>query len=377
MRILVVGAGASGVLFAIARKRSHPKDEIVILEHLDEPLRKILATGNGKCNIANVGLLKDIYNANFATDLVSRYNSKTILNFLDSLNIKTKCVGDLVYPISESAVTVRNALINACIKSNIKIICNEHVEDYVVNQNSIEVYTKGNSYKCDALVFASGGKSSPKLGSDGSTFELFKDHGYVLKEFTPGLCPIKVDEDVKVLDGVRVKASITLLKGNKKIHKEDGELLFKEKGLSGICIFNVSRIIAAEPKEKYTLKIDLLPEVSDEDLGIFLSFNSPKELLETYLHPKLAKYLEKENKKGLDLINSIKRHTFTFKDFYGFENSQISVGGVSLRNLKENFESIIERKVYFLGELLDVDAPCGGYNLMWAFASALYLSDKI
>ncbi len=377
MQIIVVGAGVSGVMFAIARKRSHPKDEILILEHLDEPLKKILATGNGKCNIANIGSIKDIYNSNFATDIVRKYDAETILMFLDSLNIKTKCIGDLVYPISESAVTVRNALLNACNKSNIKIECNQHVNDYVINDRSIEVYTDDKTYKCDALVFAVGGKSNPKLGSDGSLLETFKEHGYSIKEIKPGLCPIKIKEDVKTLDGVRVKSTVSLLKNNKIIHKESGELHFKDKGLSGICIFNISRLIAQNNHENYTIKVDFLPDVDDEDLGIFLSFNSPTDLLNSYLHPKLGNYLAKENKKGIELINTVKRHQFTFKDFYGFDYSQVSVGGILLNNLKDTFESRIEKRVYFIGEALDVDAPCGGYNLMWAFASALNLTEKL
>lgn len=377
MRIIVVGAGASGVLFALARKRSHPRDEIVILEHLDEPLKKILVTGNGKCNIANTGSIKDIYNSNFATDIVNKYNSKVILNFLDSLNIKTKNLGDLVYPISESAATVRNALLKACDKAGIKIICNENVNDYIVNDKSVEVYSDTSTFKGDALVFASGGKSNPKLGSDGSLINTFKEHGYSFKEMNPGLCPIKIFENVKTLDGVRVKSTVSLLQGNKIIHKESGELHFKDKGLSGICIFNISRLIAENPNNKYTIKVDFLPDIDDEDLGIFLSFNSPTDLLESYLHPKLASYLEKENKKGIELINTIKRHNFTFKDFYGFEYSQVSVGGLLPKNLKANFESCIEKHVYFIGELLDVDAPCGGYNLMWAFASALNLTEYL
>ncbi len=377
MKIVVVGAGVSGVIFALSYKRSHPKDDVLILERKEEPLKKILATGNGKCNIGNKGSLKDIYGSDFAYEIVLKYNLKSQLSFLDSLNIKTKEVGDLIYPISESAVTVRNALLKALEKEHIEIKTNEEVTDYIANDEEIEVFTENNRFIVDKLVFSVGGKSSPNLGSNGNLIPTFKEHGYKLKEMNPGLCPIYIKEDVKTLDGVRVKADVSLLKNNKLIHKESGELLFKDKGLSGIVIFNVSRIIARDLEAEYKIKIDLLPNVAFEDLGIFLSFHSKDELLDSYLHPKLANYLRKENLKGHDLINSIKGHIFTFKKLYDFEFSQVSVGGILLKEIKDNFESILEKNVYFIGETLDVDAPCGGYNLMWAIASGLSLADHI
>lgn len=377
MKILVIGAGASGIMFAIARKRSHPKDEIVVLEHLDKPLKKILATGNGKCNLGNAGSIKDIYNDEFASLIVDKYDFHTQREFIESLNIKTKLIDNLLYPISESAVTVRNALLKASEKAGIKIICNEEIDEYVVNDNYIEVFTKSSSYKCDKLVIASGGKSSPKLGSDGSIFNIIKEHRYQIENINPGLCPIYVKEKTKSLDGIRVKANVTLFRNDKKIHVESGEVLFKERGLSGIVIFNLSRIIARELNAKYKISIDLLPSVDSEDLGIFLSFNSPRVLLDSYLNPKLADYIYEKDLKSHALINEIKGLKFTFDKLYGFEFSQVSVGGISLSNVKDNLESTKEKNVYFLGECLNVDAPCGGYNLMWAFASALHLADHM
>lgn len=377
MKILVIGAGASGIMFAIARKRSHPKDEIVVLEHLDKPLKKILATGNGKCNLGNAGSIEGIYNDEFASLIVDKYDFHTQREFVESLNIKTKLIDNLLYPISESAVTVRNALLKASEKAGIKIICNEEIDEYVVNDNYIEVFTKSSSYKCDKLVIASGGKSSPKLGSDGSIFNIIKEHRYQIENINPGLCPIYVKEKTKSLDGIRVKANVTLFKNDKRIHDESGEVLFKERGLSGIVIFNISRIIARELNANYKISIDLLPSVDAEDLGIFLSFNSPRVLLDSYLNPKLADYIYEKNLKSHALINEIKGLKFTFDKLYGFEFSQVSVGGILLSNVKDNLESTKEKNVYFLGECLNVDAPCGGYNLMWAFASALHLADHM
>ncbi len=375
MKIIVVGAGASGIMFAIARKRSHPKDEIIVLEHLDTPLKKILATGNGKCNLANKKLTKDIYNSDFVYNLMEKYDFNTQRDFLDSINIKTTLVGDLLYPISMSATTVRNALLKMCEKYKIQIISNVEVNDYLVNDNSVEVMTNNDSYICDKLVIATGGKSSPKLGSDGILFDTLIEHGYQNININPGLCPIYTIENTHTLDGIRVNARVSLFKNNTKIHDENGEVLFKKHGLSGIVIFNISRLIAKDRNSEYKICLDLLPEIDRDELGLYLSTHSPKELLDAYLNPKLADYIFNKKLKGFDLINEIKNMKFTFKDLYGFEYSQVSVGGIQLKDVNNYLESNIEKNVYFIGECLDVDAPCGGYNLMWAFASALNLSD--
>ena len=377
MKIGVIGLGVSGAIFAISRKRSHPKDEIIIFERLDTPLKKLLATGNGKCNIANTSNLKGIYNSEVALDILNKYDYETQNRFLDSLNIKTKKVGELVYPISESALTVKNALVKALNKAKINIKLNSKVSDYLVNDNSVDVFLENETISVDKLVISVGGKSSPNLGSDGSLFEILKEHNYKFKDVNPGLCPIYTIEKTKELSGVRVKAKLTLFKGNKNIHSEIGEVLFKDQGLSGIAIFNLSRIIAKDLTKKYTISIDLVPEISRDDLGIFLSFNSSDELLDAYLNPKLANFIRKEKLHGVELINRIKNMKFHFKELYDFEFSQVSIGGISLDNINDKLKSKIENNVYFTGEVLNVDAPCGGFNLMWAIASGLLVADYL
>lgn len=377
MKIGVIGLGVSGAVFAINYNRSHPKDKIIIFEHLDSALKKVLATGNGKCNIANTSSLEDIYNSSFAKDVLTKYDFTTQNKFLDSINIKTKDMGGLVYPISESAVTVRNALLKALDKKNIEIIYNAKIEDYSVNDNSIDIYEASNTYTVDKLVIAVGGKSSPNLGSDGSFHQILKEHRYSFKEIEPGLCPIISEESFKDVDGVRVKSEVSLRKNDKLVFKEKGEVLFKKHGLSGIVIFNSSRIVAREKDANYVYSIDLLPDISKDDLGIFLSFNSPDVLLDSYLHPLIAEHIKKEHLSGNKLLDRIKFFKVHFKELSDFEFSQVSVGGISLKNVNEKLDSKLEKGVYFVGEILDVDAPCGGYNLMWAIGSGLYLGDYL
>ena len=177
--------------------------------------------------------------------------------------------------------------------------------------------------------------------------------------------------------GTRVKGEVTVRKNNKNVFKEKGEILFRKHGLSGMVIFNASRIIAHDLEAKYEISLDFLPEISKDDLGIFLSFNKPDVLLDAYLHPLISEYIKKENLSGIKLLDRIKSFKCHFDSLSGFEFSQITVGGVSLKDVNNKLESNIEKHIYFVGEVLDVDAPCGGYNLMWAIASGLYLSDYL
>ena len=377
MKIAVIGAGVSGIIFAIKRKMDHPKDEVVVFEHLDKPLKKILSTGNGKCNIGNQNPLPNDSKNAIVEHILTKYDFKAQKEFLNSLNIKTKLVNGLSYPISESAITVRNLLLQSCEQFGVQIITEIELKEYKFKGQQIELNTSNGNYIFDKLIFATGGKSSPKLGSDGSILPLLAKHGYRLNEFQPALCPVYTKEKTRLLDGTRVKAKVTLLRNSKECFIEEGEVLFKEHGLSGIVIFNASRVIACDIKSPYLFKIDLLPQISEEELAIFLKEKGRDVLLDSYLHPNLVKYINSLNIKDDKLPSLLKSLPFTFDKLYGFDFSQVSVGGIEFQDVDNTLQSKIESNVYFLGELLDYSAPCGGYNLMWAIGTALFLSEKM
>ena len=371
MRILIVGAGPAGVTAAITLKRNNPSDEVFVIEHLDEPLKKVLATGNGKCNLGNKNLDWSRFSHHeFIKKHISNYSFDEYRKYLDSLNIHTKLIDELLYPISESAVTVRDALLHEAKKLGIIFKVAESIVDYELEEDSIEVKTSKEIYKnVDRLIITTGAKSSPQLGSDGSIYKILEEHNYEIMELRPGLCPIKVKEKVRVLDGVRVKANVKLLKNGKEIHSENGEVLFKEKGLSGIVIFNMMSEISRHGDGEYKIHIDLLPEISAHELEKTCKNWTNDEFLQGYLHPKMLKYF-KENGFDSNPIKHLKSLVFAYASPYGFEFSHVSVGGVSLKDIKDNFESRFEPGVYFLGEVIDLDGPCGGYNLTWIIHTA-------
>lgn len=370
MKVIVIGAGAAGISAAINLKRTNSNNEVLIIEHLDKPLKKILATGNGKCNLGNAKLNFSSYNnPSFAKKIIENYSYE---KFFESVSIKTKLMGELAYPVSESAVSVREALLNETRKLGIKINVSEKLIDYKV-ASQIEVTTNVRKYVCDKLVLAGGLKSSPKLGSDGSVLDILKKHSYHIQEPKPGLCPLFTKEKTKLLDGVRCKSKVAIEIDNKIVHEELGEVLFKDHGLSGIVIFNATSIISRYTFNNAKIHLDLLPDFSENYLKDYLSKNSFENFLLAFINPKISEYLKDRFTNEKQIIDSIKNLEFTFDKTYGFDFSQISVGGVDVNEVNESLMSKKENNVYIIGELLDIDGPCGGYNLTWAFASGLQI----
>ena len=368
MKILIVGAGASGIVAAINYKRNHKNDEVLVIERLDSSLKKLLASGNGKCNLGNSNIDYSLYNnPAFAESIIKGYDYK---KFFSSISIETKTFGDLAYPVSESAVSVKEALLNSAKNLGISVKNAEKLVDFAV-KDKIEVITDKAKYSVDKLYLAGGLKSSPKLGSDGSVLDVLAKHGYKIKSPEAGLCPLYTKEKTKLVDGIRVKSTVSLFKNGKLIHKEDGEVLFKEHGLSGIVIFNTTSIISRGPKQGYKISLDLLPDFSLEYLKNYRKSHKFSELLLAFLNPKLSKYLTERFANEDQVFAALKNLEFTFEKSYGFDYSQVSVGGIDVSEVDEKLMSKREKNVYIIGELIDIDGPCGGYNLTWAFASAI------
>lgn len=368
MKILIVGAGASGVSAAINIKRRYPKDNVIIIEHSDRALKKILATGNGRCNLGNAQLDIKQYNH---PELMNDYSFEEYVKYVESFGFKTKLLGSLLYPYSESAQTVRNQMIKCAEELGVEFKFEEDFKNYEVFVKSIKVKTSKSTYEVDKLVIATGGKSTSGLGNDGSIYSILNKHHYSISPLHPGLVPVKVKENTKLLDGVRIKANVTLLENSKEVFEENGEVLFKKDGLSGIVIMNASNHIN-HPRNSYKFVLDLIPEINWELLKNHQQISVKSLFLDEYISPKMRQYFEAHFNEE-KYIDNLKEMTFSFKDFYSFENSQITIGGISPKDLKENGESRFEKNVYFLGEIIDMHGPCGGYNLTWAFISALKL----
>ena len=361
MKIGIIGAGASGVYLAIRVKEKNPSFDVTLIERNDKALKKVLATGNGRCNYANLGDLIGKYNNELANKLLKEFKPQDLMAVFDKYGIHPTYLDELVFPTSMSAQTVVLMLNKKIEELGIKVQLNESVIDYQSKDNKFYVKTNANEYIFDKLVISAGGKSYPQLGTDGTLLDILKKKGYKIETLSPSLSPIKTKENTKRISGQRAKAKVSLLKDNKVIYEESGEILFKDDGLSGIVILNMSaRINRLNDQRNVKLVLDLAPN----------SKSIKQNQYYEYVAPKIAEYLISND---LD----IHRLSFTFKDFYDYKIAEVSHGGLSLSEINDSLESKKEKGLFFTGEVLDIDGMCGGYNLMFAFASAEKVSKAL
>ena len=370
MKIVFVGGGASA-LFAANLLLEFTDSQITIVTNKPKLGHKLSMTGNGKCNLSPIEDDPQAYNCpEFLDCLLKEIPLSQYLETLERLGIPTRAIRNQgYYPVSENASNVVEILTNSLKKS--ATIINGEVKDYSLSELMLK---SGQKIPFDKLVFATGGKSYPNTGSDGSVFSLLERHGYEIKELKPSLCPIKVKENIKSLFGARNHATMSLIKDNKVIYQEDGEIMFKKDALSGIAIMNMSSFIAREDGN-YQIKVDFL-------MGEKLS-HSYKNCLDTllgYVNRPIAEYiLKKYGLKGTEfesehlkeLNEGLTGLTFNYDSLYDFDSAQVTHGGLSLSNIDEHFESRLENSIYFIGEMLNVDGRCGGYNLRFALSSAM------
>ena len=352
-RIAIIGGGISGTFCAIRIKERHPDYLVSIYEHNEKLLKKIYATGNGKCNFANKGSLNGKYrNEEFALKIIKEFDESKIVDCFNSYGIKSKAINDLIYPYSESAETVALKLLEKVESLNIDVHLDTEVYDYKNNQ----LETSRGTFNYDTLIISVGGTSSPKLGSNGAFWPVLKGHGYEIVPPQPSLCPIKTKENTKMVEGLRAKVTASVYADDKLIHAEEGELLFKKDGLSGMVIFNLTHYITRLNSHHITIHLDFAKGMDGDIYSL--------------VHPRIAKYL-KDNQ--LDIHHTI----YTFKSLYDYEYSQVTSGGVNIKELNDDLSSKREKDVHFIGEVIDVDAICGGYNIMFALASAEKVANSL
>ena len=355
MKIGIIGGGASGAYLAIRLKELNPSFSVSIIEKNDKLMKKISVTGNGRCNYANLGETKNKYNNDdFANKILNNLKPKELIDNFERYGIHPTMIGELVYPVSLSAQTVMMMLEKTITKLGVEVYLNEEVLDYKKENGKYALKTNKQMHVFDVLVFSSGGKAYPQLGTNGAIIEMLAKHDYDIEALSPSLSPIKVKENTKKISGQRVKCHVSLLNNNKLVYEEDGEVLFKDDGIGGIVILNIStKVNAFKNKNNIKIALDLAKGYQNIKANDY----------DQYVPPKVAQYLKENN---LD-INKV---SFTFKSFYDYNIAEVSHGGVKINQVSDSLESKKENSIFFTGEILDVDGMCGGYNLMFAFASA-------
>lgn len=392
---IIIGGGASGLIAAVLLARSGK--EVTLLEHNEKIGRKLLATGNGKCNFTNQRQQKDCYrgeDAEFAWRLVQKYGPREFFLFLDSIGIVAKEKGGYFYPYSEQASAVVEALQLSLSHYKVKVKCREHVEEILPIEGGYRVSTSTYHYQAEKVILACGGQAAPALGADGSGYSLAVGLGHTLSPLFPALVGLKTEYcQRQKLAGIRAKADIKLLVAGREIAGESGEIQFTAYGISGIAVFQISRYAAHAllAGEKTEVVLCLLPDMSKEDILHYLEkqslCNGYKTVLQTLVNLMDVKLAEAvleaavlESKRKFEtlqkeeieaLILAIREFRQPIAATNGYEQAQVTGGGVNTSEVNpQTLESIHHPGVYLVGELLDIDGTCGGYNLQWAFTSA-------
>lgn len=363
-RIGIIGGGASGLLLSILLKKKLPNIEVTVFEALDKVGKKLLQTGNGKGNISNINIQSIYYNHSIDLTL----NAKDLRELFQDLGLITKVDNEgRVYPYSERTSSILDIFLLNIKKYNVNIVTNCPIDKVKYEDKYILYKNKNIIYNCDYLVLATGGKASINFINVG--YNIAKDFGHSITDLYPSLVALKTKENTKSLAGIRVKCQASIFNDDTLKESTIGEVLFKEDGLSGIAIFILSRHYI----DKHTrVVLDLCPEKSQKELDEALLNTNIQESLIGYF-PKMVNYdlINRLNSSNKSIGYIIKNYDFTIIDTYGFKNAQVTRGGVALEevNLNTN-ESLIQKNMYILGEALDVDGTCGGYNLHYAFTSA-------
>ncbi|EET61585.1 flavoprotein family protein [Marvinbryantia formatexigens DSM 14469] len=392
-KIIVIGAGASGMLAAITAARQGAS--VTILEGMEKPGKKLLITGSGRCNLTNLRQEITCYrgaDSAFISGILRQLPVKDTLAFFRELGLLTVSRDGYVYPVTGQASSVLEVLLLEIRRLGIKLKCTEKVTA-IRREDKLLVKTAGWTYEADAVILAAGSKAAPATGSDGSGYSLAKSCGHSLVTPREALVPLAIRESwVKKLSGLRMQASVTL-----EGHTETGELQWTDTGISGIVVFQLSRYAVcalAKQQEKQIsgvpVQLDLLPSVSGEALLSHLQQlqalrdgRSAESLLAGVLAKKAAGPLlqaagisPSEKAERLDggalqrLVKVMKQLTLTVSGCRSFEQAQVCQGGV--RHTEVDAQTLESKKMpglYITGELLDVDGICGGYNLQWAWAS--------
>lgn len=366
--ICIIGGGAAGMTAAISAAEENRNLSILVLEKMDKTGRKILASGNGKCNLSNLSCEK----------------YRETESFFNHLGLVTRSDSEgRVYPYTEEAGAVVEALrdrMECC-----GVVCKTCSEvKSVEKEKDFRIVTEESSYMSRKVLIATGGKSGPQFGSTGDGYRLAKKLGHSVTKLVPVLTAVETEEDLSSLKGIRAKGEVSLEYKGECIFREKGEIQFTEKGISGICVFNLSRYLLIpegcsfkDGFKDYTIKIDFIPEETDSIAFLenrLQTGNVSKEnLLKYIVRQPVARLIQRKAGNSIsEQGRLLKAYPLKPVNVRGWNFAQVTKGGVKLDEINmDTMESLICRNLYFAGEVIDSDGPCGGFNLQNAWETGI------
>ncbi len=400
--ITIIGGGASGLVASIAA--SSPQNKIIVLEKNNIFGKKILITGNGKCNYFNEDFTINHYNStnlDLLSSIVTEDNKQKILNFWSSLGIIPKIKNNYYYPSSNLAVTIQNSLLLEAKNRNVDLRSNSEVLSITYNNNKYYITTTNETIISDILILATGSKAAPNTGSTGFGYDIASSLNHTVIPPLPALTALhgttSYSSYFKDWNGIRTDVTVSLYQNNCLKKTVSGEIQLTDYGVSGICIFQLSGLVSKglSQNNQEHLTIDFLPWLkvkNREELIKYLDNRNDllpnrtiTELLEGMLNYKLINIILKQNKisntkhwpnltskEKYSLCVSLKTFNFPITSTNSYNKSQVCTGGIPLSEINiSNFSSLKHPNLYIIGELLDVDGECGGYNLAFAWLSGL------
>lgn len=375
-RIAVVGGGPGGLTACYKIKEEHPDYQVVLFEKDEMIGKRIKVSGNGRCNLLNININQnDYYNGEKINYILSYFN-KYQNDFFASLNLHLYHDDEgRMYPITNSSKTVVNAFINALTRKGVIIKLNEKYLSLKKDNDEYLLITSCDKYIFDKVIFATGGASYLYKKEDYENIIKSLPYKINYEELFGVLCPIKVKEKInKECVGKRSKAKIYLYLNDDLIYEESGEILFKKDGISGIVIFNISRYIDYKKANLYSIKINFIDGIKKNDIDKELSLYSKKEVISSYVVDEIADLI-------LSYYNNVYQGLSSFilhvDSLYSLNESQVTRGGILIEELNNDLSLKKDGNIYFLGEMIDVDGKCGGYNIYFALASGYFVGSKI
>ena len=385
--IVVIGGGAAGLCAAISAKKAARNSSVCILERMPKIGKKILVTGNGRCNFSHLPVEPNRYTGSFKADkILSQYPD--LREFFLDLGVASAADDEgRLYPLSNTAASIHEGLSLKLKQLGIEVRTDFAVESVLVKNGAFVIKSPKEALTAQRVILAAGGKSSPAHGSDGSGFALAKQLGVEHTALSPALCPLPADKSVmKPLEGVRVRCGAGLYHKGKLLKEQKGEVQFTKTALSGICIFNLS--LYTEQGCDYTVRLDLLPDYSEKQAAALIekAVKSRKGLapdvqISGIFHWKTAAALLKSafpkppktltEKDALALARGAKAWDFDVTAPVDFAAAQVTKGGVHGSQVDDCLQVKSIKGLYLAGEILDVAGECGGYNLHFAWASGL------
>ena len=404
-KIVVIGGGASGIVAAIFAARKG--NEVTILEKNESCARKILVTGNGRCNYWNED--QDIkhyksQNSELVNKFINKTNQDKILEFFNEIGIEPKIKNGYYYPFSNQASSMRDALMSEVKNLNIKIINNINVETIKKIDEKFVILSSEEKIYADRIILACGSKASLKKESEANGYKICESLGLEIVKPLPALVQLRGNEKFfKEWNGVRSDVKIDLYENDEKVLEEIGEIQLTDYGISGICVFNLSSraIRGLDTSKKEYVKINFLSGLNIQNIGDFINFMNERsnklkdrnvnELLYGVLNKKLVDVLIKKSqiRNGMYWTNlsdeekeTVARNIVDLRiDITGsnsFDKAQVCSGGVKLTEINNKTMEVNKVKgMYITGELLDVDGDCGGYNLEWAWITGMIAGENI